>query len=73
MLCVIALLYQVLERCSRRCWMNGKFPNLETFARDMWVSWSMFFMNLYWMLSQMSMFWKVMRSDVMVVMWPYSK
>ena len=35
MLCVIALLNQVLERCSRRCWMNGKFPNLETFARDM--------------------------------------
>ena len=24
MLCVIALLNQVLERCSRRCLMNGK-------------------------------------------------
>ena len=29
MLCVIALLNQVLERYSRRCWMSGKFPNLE--------------------------------------------
>ena len=28
MLCIIALLYQVLERCSRRRLMNGKFPNL---------------------------------------------
>ena len=35
MLYVTALLNQVLERCSRRCWMNGKLPNLETFARDM--------------------------------------
>ena len=38
MLCVIALLNQVLERCSRRCLMNGKFPNLETFARVIWGS-----------------------------------
>ena len=30
MLCVIAYLNQVLERCSRRCWASGKFPNLET-------------------------------------------
>ena len=36
-LCVIALLYQALERCRRRCLMNGKFPNLVTFALDMWV------------------------------------
>ena len=47
MLCVIALLYQVLDRCSRRCLMYGKFPNLETFARDMRGSWRMFLMNLY--------------------------
>ena len=70
MLCVIALLYQVLERCSRRCWMNGKFPNLETFARDMWGSWWMFFMNLYCTPSHMFMF---LDDAVMVVMCPYSK
>ena len=70
MLCVIALLNQVLERCSRRCWMSGKFPNLGTFARDMWGSWRMFFMNLYCMPSHMFMF---LDDAVMVVMWPYSK
>ena len=56
MLCVIALLNQVLERCRRRCLMNGKFPNLETFAQDMWGSWRVFFMNLYWMPTHMFMF-----------------
>ena len=61
---------QVLERCSRRCWMNGKFPNLETFARDMRGRWRMFFTNLYCMPSHMFMF---LDDAVMVAMWPYSK
>ena len=50
--------------------MSGKFPNLETFARDMWGSWRMFFMNLYCIPSHMFMF---LDDAVMVVMWPYSK
>ena len=50
--------------------MNGKFPNLETFARDLRGSWRMFFMNLYCMPSHMFMF---LDDAVMVVTWPYSK
>ena len=53
--CVIALLYQALERCRMRCLMNGKFANLATFALDMWGRSRMFLMYLYWMPSQMFM------------------
>ena len=54
-LCVIALLYQALERCRRRCLINGKFPNLATFALDMWGRSRMFLMYLYLIPSQVFM------------------
>ena len=56
MLCVIALLYQALERYRRRCLMNGKFPKLATFALDMWGMSRMFLMYLYWIPSQVFRF-----------------
>ena len=45
--------------------MNGKFPNLEAFAREMWGSWTMFFMDLSWMPSHMFVF---LDDTVMVAM-----
>ena len=36
--------------------MNGRFPNLATFALDMWGRSWMFLMYLYWMPSQVFMF-----------------
>ena len=55
-LCVIALLYQALERCRRRCLIDGKFPNLATFAFWICGEGRMFLMYPYWMPSQMFMF-----------------
>ena len=54
---VIALLNQVLERCSRLCWMNGKFPNLETFARDVGKLEDVFYESVLYAFPYSSCFW----------------